>query len=97
MPAGIIGMPASASGMPIDDSATMTPTQAMDDVERAIGLLAGVRAWLMRHEADVSALTARDAHQLASCQWNSRAAADALYHTCKEIGRMDLRVFASRK
>lgn len=83
--------------MSVEDGATLTPAEALDDLERAIGLLAGVRAWLMRHEDDVSALTARDAHQLSSCQWNGWAAGEALAHTCNEIGRMDLRVFGSRK
>ena len=81
----------------IADDATMTPSEALDDLERAIGILMGVRAWLMRHEADVSALTARDARQLASCQWNAWAAGEALAHACNEIGRMDLRVFGNRK
>lgn len=79
------------------ENAIMTPSEAMDDLERAIGLLVGVRAWLMRHEADVSGLTPRDAHQLASCQWTGWAAGEALVHACNEIGKMDMRVFGSRK
>lgn len=83
--------------MPVEDGATLTPAEAMDDVHRAIGLLANVRAWMMRHEEDISALTARDAHSLASCQWNGWAAGEALTHLSNSIGRMDLRVFGNRK
>lgn len=81
----------------ISDDATMTPQEAMDDLHRAIGMLAGVRAWLMRHEQDMSALTARDAHRLASAQWCGWQAGEALSNASNEIGRMDLKVFGNRK
>jgi len=81
----------------IADDATMTPQEAMDDLHRAIGMLAGVRAWLMRHEQDMSALTARDAHRLASAQWCGWQAGEALTHASDEIVCMDMRVFGNRK
>jgi hypothetical protein len=75
----------------------VTPHQAMDDVHRAIGILADVRAWLMRHEADIATLSPVDAHRLASCQWTAWAAGEALAQTSNNIGRMDLKTFGGEK
>lgn len=83
--------------MQVADEATMTPAEAMDEIHRAIGILSGVRAWMMRHEEHVGALNGRDAHQLACAQWTACAAGQMLAETSNAIGRMDLRVFGKRK
>ena len=71
----------------------MTPDTAMAEIERAIGILAGVRAWLHRHETRMTELSPSEAHRLAGAQWCGWAAGDALTATHNAIGRLPLDTF----
>lgn len=71
----------------------MTPDTAMADIERAIGILAGVRTWLHRHEKRMDDLSASSAHRLAGAQWCGWAACDALTATHNAIRRLPLDAF----